>query len=438
MPETLAPAIEPSQLDAIRRRGVRIAITMQCGSCLAIAALSNGQVLLYFNALGLSSITTMVLLALPSLVFAFTAIPSAYCSDSMGLKRIGRAGTTLSAIGFSLLPVAVFFPDRWQTPVLALGILIYAGGTALFSSCWYVIVDPLVDPTARGRFWGKLRFCWQLTALVFGMACALLVTDASPQWVLVAVIGIVSLGQWLRAVLFLGFPELVKSRVTPGGFVTAMMSAARTPGYLPFGSYVFLLTLFTAAAPTLFALIETKVLHYSDNTVVLMGAALMLGSVIGSLVAGPAVDRIGMKRVFIVCHFAYGLILTAFLLRGLVPFGEVYIGALNFSFAAVAAAAQVAISSEMLALLPAENKSLAVSILEMMRSWGAAASSLLSAAVLKIGFLKDDWRLGGLELSSYDALLLGCATMVVLCVVSLGLVPSVIRKAETFDRSVAP
>jgi len=356
----------------------------------------------------------------------------------MGLKRIGRIGTTLSAAGFSLLPVAALLPENWLTPVLLLGIVLYAIGTALFASCWYVIVDPLVDPTARGRFWGKLRFCWQLTALVFGGLCALLITDASPQWVLIAVIGIVSLGQWLRAILFLGMPELVKSRITPGGFTPALMSAARTPGYLPFGSYVFLLTLFTAAAPTLFALIETKVLHYSDNTVVLMGAALMLGSVIGSLVGGPAVDRVGMKRVFIVCHFAYGLILAAFLLRGLAPSDELYIAALNFSFAAVAAAAQVAISSEMLALLPPENKSLAVSILEMLRSWGAAASSLLIAAVLKIGLLKEEWQLLDLPLSSYDAVLLGCATMVVLCVVALGLVPSVIRKPEAYDRTLAP
>ncbi|HYE07386.1 MAG TPA: MFS transporter [Planctomycetota bacterium] len=423
-------------LEPVRRRGRRLAIAMQCGSCLAIAALQNGQVLLYLRALGIGSIGVMVLLALPSLIYALAVVPTAYCSDTFGLKRVGRIGAAFTAVGFSLLPVAAVVPAAWVGPTLIAGLAAYAIGTALFSSCWYVIVDPLVAPSARGRFWGRLRFSWQSTALVFGLACTLLVADSSPAWVLALVLAVVACGQWLRAVLYLGLPELVRSRVTPGGFARALAAAARTPGYLPFCAYVFLLTLFTAACPTLFALIEKESLQLSDNTVIWLGAALMTGSVAGAFAGGPAVDRFGMKSVFIVCHFAYGLILALFVARGLISDGPEWLAVLTFAFAAVGSAAGIAVSSEMLALLPAENRALAVSVLEMLRSCGVAASTLLSAAVLRSGMLRDAWSVGGLALSPYDAVLTGCATMVVLCVVALGLVPSVIGRPAAIERAV--
>ena len=60
----------------------------------------------------------------------------------------------------------------------------------------------------------------------------------------------------------------------------------------------------------------------------------------------------------------------------------------------------------------------------------AVIFGLISAAILKTGVLRESWTLLEKEMSQYDAILLAYAAMIVLMVVTLGLVPSVLRKAE--------
>ena len=62
---------------------------------------------------------------------------------------------------------------------------------------------------------------------------------------------------------------------------------------------------------------------------------------------------------------------------------------------------------------------------------------VLSAGILKTGALREMWTFGGTTLSQYDSILLGCALLVVLLVVTLGQVPSVIGKGERLRMSVA-
>ena len=50
--------------------------------------------------------------------------------------------------------------------------------------------------------------------------------------------------------------------------------------------------------------------------------------------------------------------------------------------------------------------------------------------ILKMEFLDESWTLIGLTLSRYDSLLLLCAVMVILLVVTLRFVPSVTQKPQ--------
>jgi hypothetical protein len=56
---------------------------------------------------------------------------------------------------------------------------------------------------------------------------------------------------------------------------------------------------------------------------------------------------------------------------------------------------------------------------------------VLCAWILKIQVLREEWSLWGQSLSQYDGLLLGYGVLVIVAVVTLGLVPSVLHKAET-------
>ena len=75
---------------------------------------------------------------------------------------------------------------------------------------------------------------------------------------------------------------------------------------------------------------------------------------------------------------------------------------------------------------------MAASVAETFRNGAVGLSGVLCAWILRSGMLADSWRLWGMEMSQYDTLLLGFAIMVVLLVVTLGLVPSVLRKHALF------
>ncbi|MCK5845493.1 MAG: hypothetical protein KAG97_12340, partial [Victivallales bacterium] len=61
-----------------------------------------------------------------------------------------------------------------------------------------------------------------------------------------------------------------------------------------------------------------------------------------------------------------------------------------------------------------------------------AAAGFVCAGIVRMAFLKSTWTFHLLELNKYDTILLGCAVMVLMLVLTLGLVPSVLRrKSET-------
>ena len=241
-----------------------------------------------------------------------------------------------------------------------------------------------------------------------------------------------------RFFTYLRIPELEKPVPRQQGFVPAFLAVVRSEGYMSFCAYVFLLSLVTLGCPHLFGLIEKKVLLLYDAQVVWLGNLGMIGAVTGFLFGGKAIDRWGTKPVFLVCHFGYALVLALFLLRGVVPASvwlPLALGALNFAFGILMAASSVAISTEMLALIPAKNKSLSTSLCMTLLTGGTALSGVLAAGLLKLGVLRETWQLWGMKLSDYDGVLLIYGLAVLLLVVALGLVPSVIGKAQWVPRS---
>jgi len=125
-----------------------------------------------------------------------------------------------------------------------------------------------------------------------------------------------------------------------------------------------------------------------------------------------------------------------FLLRATNPgsLAIVLLAVVHFVYGSVWAASSIAISTEMLALIPPDNKSISTSICTVLMRLGGALSGALSAWAIQAGFLSEQWTLLGRALSQYDTILLGFAIMVIMLVVTLGLVPSVMRKAEWVPR----
>jgi MFS family permease len=267
--------------------------------------------------------------------------------------------------------------------------------------------------------------------MIFVGITAFFLAHDSPVFVFQLILSVVALCLTIRIFFYLRVPEVERPGPTNDGFVRSLKVLARVPGYAPFCAYVFLLMLFTAGCPTLFGLLEKQILNFGDQVVMWLGVIFMSGNVLGYYLGGLAVDRFGTRTVFVFCHFTFGFVLLLFPLRDFLPGGVLPImAALNFFFGLVTAASSIAVTTEMMSLLPSAHKSLAVALCLTLLRLGGALSGFMSAWVLKLGILRESWTLWGATLSPYDALLLGSGVMIVLLVVTLGLVPSVIGKAE--------
>ena len=163
----------------------------------------------------------------------------------------------------------------------------------------------------------------------------------------------------------------------------------------------------------------------------LIGNLATLGALLGFFFGGTMVDKLGTKHVFLTCHFSYALVLSLFLLRDFVPLPLVaVIGGLALLFGLVQAGSGVAISSEMLAVIPADNKPMATAVNLSLMSLGVSLSGVFSSRILQLGMLSPSWTMFGNPLGPYDSLLCFCGVMILLLVVTLGLVPSVVKKVQ--------
>lgn len=428
----VASALHPSLTERESRAAMNAAILVQCVGMLMMLMFTNGVLLLYFSALGLGAEKVVFYLSLPRLLQAMVTVPSAYYCASHGKKRIGHMGRLLMAVGGVCL-VAGSLVSGWQREAcIALGVGLCGVGEAMFSSGWFALLDGIVPPVMRGRFFGRLRYSWQSVGVIVTAVCSLFMTNRSPLGAFYGVLAVGILGLLMSGTLYnLRIPEVEGESPVDEGPMATLLRVMRTPGYLPFCAYVFLITTFTATLPAIFGLLERNALGMGDRMVVWLGNSGMLGCVLGFFLGGRAVDRWGTKVVFLVAHFGYALAIGLFLLRNVMPVPfPAYLGALHFGFGAVCAASAIAISAEMLALIPAGNKSLATSVCTTLLQAGTALCGMLGAGLLRSGMLRESWQLGGLALSAYDGILLVAAAMVLLLTVTLGLVPSVIGKAE--------
>ncbi|MBT3381401.1 MAG: MFS transporter [Lentisphaerae bacterium] len=418
-------AVSPQQ-----RRGMRFAILTQMSGTIAQLSFKSGMMLLYLRALGVPSTRILVYVSFPGLAYVLS-VPAAYLADRFGKKRLAVPALAVSACGFGLVAMAGSFAGTTREVAAVLGTVVFSVAQVPFSASWYALLSPVVPEYMRGRFFGRLRVSWQAVGVAFTAVCALVLSEEAPPSTYQWLFAVVTVGQVLKLLIYRGIPELEQPRQVRTSLAQALSSVLHAPRYLPFCSYVFLLMLFTAAGPSVFALVEKEVLHFGDNLIVWLGNLAMVGSVTGFLLGGKAVDRHGTKPVFLISHFAYGIVMALFMCRAVAPEATfVWVGGVHFGFGLIFAASSIAITTEILELLPDENKSLAGAVAQSLYVGGSALSSVLAAWVLKLGVLRESWSLGRLSMTSYDAVLLGYAGMVMLLVVTLGQVPSVLRKHE--------
>jgi len=435
--EPIGPDLAASDVDQFsdvapaQRKGMNLAVGAQVFGMLGDIAFRNGILLVYFTALGLNSERVLLYLSLPPALMLVVRLPAAHLADHIGLKRVGVPGFVVSTFGFVMFLLAGLSDGAGREALVLAGVLCHGAGVAIASAGFMPLLRRIVPQKLRGRFFGRLHVSWQLVGLVFVAGCAVLLPEQAAVGMYQIIIAILVLGGVIRIMLFLRIAEPARPAPPAAGFMRSIMETMRSAGYAPFSAYVFLLALCTGAVPFVLGLLEKHALHFGDNQVVWMGNLIMVGSLIGFALGGKATDRWGTKPVFLVCHFGYAAALATLLLRAVLPIEPLYLAAFaNLAYGMCWAGSLIAITTELLALVPRGNQAMGTSLALLLFHAGGALSGMLGSAALGAGLFASDWTLAGTTMSAYDTLLLLWAVMIVLLVVTLGLVPSVLRKAE--------
>jgi len=424
-------------VDQQTKKTLRIIILTTCFGVIGRLIFNNGFMLTYLSRLGFPSYRILFLLSLLPLAGLVLTLPFAYLSDRFGKKRIGIGGTIIALFGLLLLTSAGFFKEQGGRVAIT-GILIFSIGSSAIASNWFALLSPIIPEDIRGRFFGKLRISWQTTGIVFTLAVTTLLGLFTKIQFFQHVLLFVLICSMIRIYLYWQIPELETTRTPPRGLLAPFLEILRIPGYLPFCAYTFLLALFTGAIPWVIGLLGKDILLFSDANILFMSNFGAVGAVAGFYLGGKMVDRWGTKPVFLTCHFGFATVLFLIVLRDLFPFPAIAtLSLLSALFGTTIAASGIAFSSELLALVPSENKSLSTGFHLSLFSAGIALSSLLIGQALKLNVLNPEWTLMGQTLCAYDTILLSSAVMILLLIITLGLIPSVIqvRKAQWYPQN---
>lgn len=423
---------------AQQKRGMRNAIITQMVSATGNVTFDSGLMLLYLAKMGFSDRSIILLLSTKTVLMMLVSLPTAHICDRIGIRRVGVTGIIVSFLGFLGITLSGSLPhpaDRWM---VALSMICFMTGVSIFNSGWFPLLKGFVPTQITGRFFGLLRFSWQIVALFCVIAYSLFLESDSAIWLFQVILGVILIGQGAKLFFFLRIPTFDRPNPAAISIVDAVRDVLPSPSFMPFCAYCFVLALFTAAMPTLFNLVEKKHLDLGDNTIAILGAAIMTGSVLGFSLGGFVVDRFGTKVVFALAHLGFMVTACLFPMRDLLPVPSVvYVLVMHVLWGTLYAFSSVALSTELFAVMPQKHRSLATAVWWTLYCGGGAMSGLLAAGAVSLGFLNDKWQLFGHTVSQYDALILIFGIITGLMSVTLGLVPSVIGQPKWLPRSTS-
>ncbi len=392
---------------------------------------TNSFMLLYFSALNISSERILFYLSVPMLIRIITLMLFAEKTERIGKVRAGVWGLSLSTVSAFLLVAAGFADKPLVEPIVFSAVLFFGAGYGIYLNSWFPIISTIVPADRRGRFFGVMRFIYQSVGIVFTFIVGITLGKDSSIGIFQFYLAICCLFRIIGIVIYSRIPDMDRQLCNSRTILSSIFHVVGKKGYLPFCSYVFLLSLFTGSCQSIFSLLAKDTLGMHGGHVIFLGNLVTFGTLFGYFCGGLMVDRLGTKYVFLFCHFSFASSMVLFLSRDFLPLPlMLVIGSLSFAFGIVQAASGIAVSSEMIAVSPADNKPMATAVCYSLISLGLSLSGIFSSIILKLGILSPAWEFMGKTFGPYDALLLFCGVMIFLLTVTLGLVPSVVKKVQ--------
>ncbi len=412
------------------RTAMRFAIGSACfGAIGQIMVNESSIIILYAGMLGASRFVSLCTTSLQHLAQCLLYIPVAYWMSRYGRKRLMIPALTIGTGGLLLVSLAPFF-GRYAQGALMFGLSVFSISIAIYVVGWFPLLKGIVPPAERGRFFGRLRVSWQITASLFLLGAALVVQRTPSITAFQAIIALGALISFVRVFLLRPIPESVPTRHEPLRVTLTALLRNRT--LTGFSAYLFWLYFFAGSTLPVAVLLASRALHIADGFLVLFSAGTMAGSIVGFLLGGRIVDRGGTKLAFLIGHFGFAALNFLLLSVRSASWGSITILlGIGLLYGLVFALASIAVSTESFFLVPPEREDVGLAVCLGLFFAGIGLSRFLSGWVLDSGMLAPEWFFMGHAMTSYHALFLinGCGVLG--SGVLLAMIPSLIAPPES-------
>ena len=337
----------------------------------------------------------------------------------------------LAAIAYFMAVAAPFFGSFSAAFLLSM-IVLFSLCLTGFIAGWFPLLDGFLKPERRTAFFGKMRFCHQMTATAFLFIIGCIIGRNPPLWGLQLVIlagAIVFTGRIFFISRIPSFPaEEGKARLE---FKEGLIMAIGNKPLTCFSMYLFVLNLAAYGTVPLATIFLKRHLNAPDNAIVMISASALAGMILGYLSGGAVIGKLKVKGALLLFHVIFALVNLALFLIGHGSVAVyVMIGLLLLIYSFAVAGASLVSSAEMMAMSTPGNKTMDMALCGAFYYGGFGLSRLLTSLLLGSGMLAAEWHLGSMSICHYQTLFLLYTAAVIFAAAFLLIVPAIFPKVE--------
>ncbi len=393
---------------------------------------SSAIIILFITMLRGSATMAMLSTSLTALAAIFLNIPGAAIADRIGLRRAYTIACYLGCGGFLAMAAAPALPPPLDLYLVLAGCLVFCVSRSFYGVTWYPLLDNILMPAERSRFFGKMRYTYlSLTAAGFFLL-SLALGEEPPLWAMQVVIAAAGLMLIGRKLCLDRLPVNARER---GGleWKKSLGVAIRNLPLTGWAVYVCCLGLASSSLLPLTLIYLKREIQAPADVVQWISVAYMAGLIFGYLLSARLLRRYGVRVIQPLGHLFYiASGLAMFLIGPGVPGFFFITGAILFLLGFWVANCLCCYSIELLALARPGNKVMAAAYLSTYNAIGAAASRFATSMIIGAGILAPYWTRWGLRFSSYQTLFLIFTALQVFFLLMLALVPSIVPKHDDY------
>ncbi len=363
----------------------RAILSSCCGLTGEVTLTESAVIILFAGMLGAGDMLSLITTSVLPLFNGLLIIPMAYWVPRAGRKKLILGACSLAACAYFMAGSSPFF-GPYAVPVLISMILLFAMSLSGFIAGWFPMLDTFLSGERRTLFLGRMRFCHQLTAVIFLFLVSSVIGKTPPLWKLQTVL-------YIGAVIFIGriffiaaIPDFPVEKHDDPSWFKGLRTAAGNRKLRRFSVYQFVLNLAVYGSAPLALLYLKNELHAPDNVIVFISAAALSGMLLGYLLTTRIIRVLGLKYTFLVLHALYLPVnLGLFFIEKGSPATYILMILLLMLSSFAIAATSIVCSAEMMALSTPGNKTMAMAFSGALYYSGAGLSRLLASFALGSG-----------------------------------------------------